>query len=96
MSCPARYEATVSLMVVYSSFQRAMVDHSNPGYGPDGSGNRPVRTRLLGWCGGWGRKTPGYPIGIGHSFTNLSSNKSSALRLESITDKTKTVVSVIR
>ncbi len=33
-----------------------------PGHGPEGSGNRPVRTRLLGWCGGWGRKTPGYPI----------------------------------
>jgi hypothetical protein len=24
--------------------------------------NRPVRTRMPGWCGGWGRKTPGYPI----------------------------------
>ncbi|MGD9215720.1 MAG: hypothetical protein PVJ84_12950 [Desulfobacteraceae bacterium] len=24
--------------------------------------NRPVRTRMPGWYGGWGRNTPGYPI----------------------------------
>ena len=24
--------------------------------------NRPLRDPHGGWCGGWGRKTPGYPI----------------------------------
>jgi len=32
-----------------------------PDYGPVISVNRPVRTRLLGWCGGWGAKPPRLP-----------------------------------
>jgi len=39
-----------------------MGEHLLSGYGPLGSVNRPVRTRMQGGCGGWGRKTPGYPI----------------------------------
>ena len=75
MSCLARYEAIVLLMAVSSICQRAVVCHSiSPAevYGGNGSGNRPVRTRLLGWCGGWGRKTPGYPIG---SYNGLISER---------------------
>ena len=34
-----------------------------PGYGPALLIKRPVRTRMQGVVGGgWGRKTPGYPI----------------------------------
>jgi hypothetical protein len=35
------------------------------GYGLSIFGNRPVRTRMPGGVGGWGRKPPGYPIGKG-------------------------------
>jgi hypothetical protein len=48
--------------------QRTMGETSFSGYGPVGSVNRLVRLPASGgdplamWCGGWGRKTPGYPI----------------------------------
>jgi len=48
--------------------QRAVGEHSLPDYGPVNSVNRPVRLPAAGrdphagWCGGWGTKTPGYPI----------------------------------
>ena len=47
---------------------RAVGEHPLPSYGSVGSVNRPVRLSAsggdphAGWCGGWGRKTPGYPI----------------------------------
>ena len=50
--------------------QRAVGKHSLPDYGPVNSVNRPVRLPAAGrdphagWCGGWGTKTPGYPIGL--------------------------------
>ena len=72
MTCLARHEITVPLMGACSIFQRAMAAHSIPGYGPDGSGNRPVRTRTLGGEGAGGIKPPGYPIrhGISPYFCN--------------------------
>ena len=50
-------------MVEESGFgvcQGIVVQHSLPGYGPELSVNRPVRTRMPGGvgAGGWGRKTP--------------------------------------
>ena len=54
--------------------QRAVGAHSLPGYGPVISVNRPVRLPAAGrdpharWCGDWGRKAPGYPIGLFFDF----------------------------
>jgi len=42
--------------------QRSVGKHPLPGYGSVAHGKRLVRTRMLGVVGGWGRKTPGYPI----------------------------------
>ena len=42
--------------------QRTVGEHSLPGYGPIGSVNRPVRTRMPWWCGEGELKTPLYPI----------------------------------
>ena len=57
--------------------QRAVGTHPLPGYGPVISVNRPVRTSML-WCGGRGRKPPGYPIG--HQFSDLKRRMSRSRR----------------
>jgi len=44
--------------------QRPVGENTLPGYGPVILMKRPVRIRMQGVVGAWGKKTPGYPIGI--------------------------------
>ena len=44
--------------------QRTVGEHPLPRYGSVASGNRLVRTRMLGGVGAGGERPPGYPIGL--------------------------------
>ncbi len=59
---PFRHDQPMAEGSRFSFCQRPVGEAALPGYGPVVSSKRLGSDPHAGWCGGWGSKTPGYPI----------------------------------
>ena len=65
---PDRHDQSVAQESRFNICQRAVGEHSLPGYGPVDSVKRPVRTRMRGTVGAGGERPPATRLALGRWF----------------------------